>query len=73
MSEGNRRPKFNARIEPALRDRLKAEAERRFQGNEAMAAREAIVTYLDLRDSLGFEFERTIDSLRSGDREAIPA
>jgi hypothetical protein len=39
-------------------------AGRLFQGNEAMLAREALTVYLDLRDALGFDFDRVIQPLR---------
>lgn len=73
MADVKMPPPFNVRLDADLRDRLKADADRRFQGVEAMAARNAIETYLNLRDSLGFDFDREIDRLLAGEREAAVA
>lgn len=58
-----RPPMVFARIEPALRDRVKAEANRRFEGNESLVIRDAIRTYLRLRDHLGTAYEATLEEI----------
>ena len=64
--------KLFARVDSSVVDRVKDEAERRFQGNDSMVIREALVTYLDLRDKLGSRYDIVIESL-VGDREAAVA
>ena len=64
--------KLFARVDSSVVDRVKDEAERRFQGNDSMVIREALVTYLDLRDKLGSRYDIVIESL-IGDREAAVA
>lgn len=58
-----------ARVDPLLRERVKTEANRRFEGNESLVVRDAVRTYLRLRDHLGTRFEETLDEIapRDGD------
>lgn len=53
-----------ARLSGGLAERTEEAAARLFQGKEAMLIREALTVYLDLRDALGFDFDRTIQPLR---------
>lgn len=71
--EANKRPKLIARIDPDIRDRVRREADQRFQGNESMVARAALETYFDLRDALGFDFERVISDLIAVDESVAVA
>jgi hypothetical protein len=73
VEPGNRRPKLNFRVDPAFRERVGVAAERDFQGNEAMLMRDALETYLDLRDGLGLQFHMVIEPLRRRTREAKAA
>ena len=57
------RPHIYARVDPALRDRVKAEADLRFEGNESVVVRVAVVTYLRLREHLGSSFDETIEQI----------
>jgi len=57
------RPHLFARVDPALRERVKAEADQRFEGNESFVVRAAVVTYLRLRDHFGSSFEAEIEKL----------
>jgi hypothetical protein len=55
--------RLNVRVEPALHDRIRLVAEKRFEGNEAMAFRDALETYAELRERLGVDFDRRITEL----------
>jgi hypothetical protein len=52
-----------ARVDPELRDRVKAEANQRFEGNTSLVVRDAVRTYLRLRDHLGTRFDAAIDEM----------
>lgn len=60
-----------ARVSGDLVDRVQMAAAQRFQGNEAMLLREAVELYLDLRDALGFDFDRVTQPMRAGERELV--
>ncbi len=68
MSE--RKPLIFARVEPEFRQRLKREADARFDGNESMVIRVAARDYLDLRDALGPQYEATL-AIFLGKRERV--
>lgn len=67
----DQKPMVFARVSPEVRDRVRREAGQRFQGNESMLVRAAVETYLDLRESLGFDFDRRITEML--EREAAVA
>lgn len=69
MGASERRMVF-ARIEPEFRRRVKAEADRRYQGNESMVVRAALEMYLDLREELGPRFEIVVDAFRQNGKVA---
>ena len=56
-------PRIWTRIDPVLAERIKSEADRRFEGNESLVVRDAVRTYLRLRDHLGSQFESTLDEI----------
>jgi hypothetical protein len=67
----NRRPILSARCDPALVEQVRAEAERRFDGNEGQLVRDSVRLYLRLRERLGTAFEPTIEALtRDEERQA---
>lgn len=66
MSE--RQPMIGVRVEPGFRDEIKAEADKRFGGNESLLMREATRTYLRMRRKLGAQYEPTLLDLL-GDEE----
>lgn len=43
----NRNPKIWARVDPAVRERIRTEAAQLFDGNESMLVRRAVVRFLD--------------------------
>lgn len=62
---------LTARLSGDLAERTQSAATKLFHGNEAMLAREALTVYLDLRDALGFDFDRVVQPLR--ERESVAA
>jgi phage gp37-like protein len=62
---------LTTRVSGEMVDRVAAASAQRFQGNEAMLLREAVELYLDLRDALGFDFDRVIQPMRAGERELV--
>lgn len=52
-----------ARVDDALRMQIRAEADRRFEGNESLVVREAVRLYLRLRHHLGPAFEPTLQGI----------
>lgn len=60
-----------ARLTGPLADRARDAAARFFHDNEAMLTREALMVYLDLRDALGFDFDRTIQPLRKREADVL--
>lgn len=65
------RRRLNVRVEPELHERVRLIAEERFGGVHALVMRDALETYVDLRDALGYDFDRTISELLK--REAVAA
>ena len=61
---------IGVRVEPAFRTEIKAEADRRFGGNESLLIREATRVYLRLRRKLGHQYEPTL-ALLCGDEAAV--
>jgi len=57
------RPLLFARVDPALKQRVKADADQRFEGNESFVVRAAVVTYLRLRDHFGPSFEAEMEKI----------
>ena len=53
------------------RERIRLRAEQLFQGKDVMVIRDAVETYLDLRDALGFDFDRIVQPLRVREVEAV--
>lgn len=59
------------RFTPTERERIRLRAEQVFRGVDVMLIREAVETYLDLREALGYDFDRTIQPLRARELEAV--
>lgn len=69
----NESPKIWARVDPDIRERVRTEAGRLYDGNESMLVRRAVVQFLDDLDK-----QRRLESVVSSfieeiEREAIPA
>lgn len=60
----------SVRLDEKTRDRMRDAAGRYFQGKESMLLREAVITYLDLRDAQGLDFDRKVQPLRVRDLAA---
>ena len=58
------------RLTGSLAERTQHAADDLFHGNEAMLAKEALTIYLDLRDALGFDFDRIVQPLRGRESAA---
>lgn len=71
MDDAQVKRRLNVRVDPDLHDRATSAAERYFEGSEAMLMRQALEIYLDLRDSLGFDFDRVIQPMRETDAVAL--
>lgn len=56
----NEQAVIGVRVPTGLRDRIKAEADRNFGGNESLVIRKGTDLYLRLRSRLGPQFEPTI-------------
>lgn len=67
MSE--RQPQIGVRVEPEFRAEIKAEAIRRFGGNESLLLRESARVYLRLRRHLGTRYESVLGALIGDDEE----
>jgi len=52
------------RLDEVTRERVRLAAIKHYQGNESILLREAITTYLDLRDTQGLDFDRVIQPMR---------
>jgi predicted DNA-binding protein len=61
----------SVRLDEETRERLRNAAERFFQGNESILLREAVLTYLDLRDAQGLRFDLVIQPLRERELAAV--
>ena len=53
-------PNIGVRVEPDLRAEIKAEADKRFGGNESLLMREATRKHLRMRRKLGAQYEPTM-------------
>lgn len=60
---------IGVRVTPEFRARVRAEAERSFDGNESLVLRKGTDIYLRLRAKLGAQFEPTIALLLGDDAE----
>lgn len=69
---GPRRGPMTIGLPSPLAQRVRVAADRQFQGKRSMVIREALHVYLDLRDALGYDFDRTIQPLRMREVE-VPA
>lgn len=69
----NRNPKIFARVDAALLERVQREAERRFDGNQSLLLRKAIIDHLDLTDALGPSYDLEVHRLKSRSGDATEA
>lgn len=67
----SKRKRLNVRVEPALHERVRNIASEQFEGNEAMAFRDALETYAVLRERLGVDFDRAVSEMLT--RDAVAA
>jgi hypothetical protein len=68
----SKKPLLFARVEPELFDRVRAEADLRYEGNQSLLLRNAMRTYLRLREKLGSGFEPTMEALTGAlDEKAV--